>query len=224
MFSKKEVAQLKSILSNSGARPAPAPPAPKKKTRKRRKNNPGAVPSASSSGVQSRIKYTETVCSVTVAKDSDEVVYWLPFSPIHKIGNSAAFPILSKFCKIYETYKIMGLTIHWASSCSAMTSGLTVMAVDSNPGSSVKTISALEKFRPVLKFPVRQASRSLPVPQVMISPAILRHANATSTSTPDVPVAICLGVKAEKKLSEETNFGLLSITWDLLFVGISPTD
>lgn len=226
MFSKKEIAHLRSLLSKAGQPPAASTSAPKKKRRRRTRGN-GQPQTLQSSGVVSRVKYTETITDVKIAASKDVVVFHIGFNPLVKIGPSnalvPAFPVLSKFATIYESFKIMGVTLHWSSSVSAMVSGLAILAVDSNPLTVITSFAALEKLRPNVKFPVRQASRSLVVPSVMLSPTLLRHVATTATS-PNYPIAICLGVKADKALTEATNFGVFSVTWDVQFVGISPTD
>lgn len=221
MFSKKEVAKLKTLLNQASSQQVPASSPAKKKKRSRKSRAQGML--GASTGLVSRVKYTEVVQTMKVLNGKTQTVLALPFNPATVNGTVSAFPVLAKFARIYESYKIHNITLHWSSSVAATKDGLVILSVDSNPTTKITSVAAAEKLRPCIKFPVRTPNRSLVVPVTMLQPSMLRYVTATATLVND-PVALVIAVDAGSDPKADTNYGVFSVTWDVSFIGISPTD
>lgn len=209
-FSKKEMNQLRSLLQNTHVS---APPKKKKKNRRR-----AAAPSRNLPGT--RIQYSERIGSVVVKNGFAEASFSYKFYPGCVKDNKAVFPILNRFGKIFESYKIHSISLEWAASSGTNTDGMIALAVDSGISSKVSSFDDVVQFRPSISFPVWTSSRTLNVPTTMTQPSLLRYNDNTQ---PNVPFSIVAAVRVPSKTSADTSFGMVSVKWDISFVGISPT-
>lgn len=220
-FSKKEMNQLRALMNQTHLT---APVAKKKPLPARKKSRRNRVP-RNLSNPETRVAYTENVGPIKIAAGQSEGVISYSFYPGSERGNERGnnvqnFPILARFGKIFESYRIHAVTLEWSSSAGANTNGLVVLSFDSNPTSAISKFNDAAQCRPAIKFPIWTPTRSLRVPTPMLMPSLLRY---NTNTQPNVPFSILAGVQIPEATRAEQKFGMLSLKWDISFVGISPT-
>lgn len=177
---------------------------------KSKRSIPNRITSNQSNDIPIRIKRMEFYGSITF-KNSSTATFSQSFSP----GNSNCI-VLSKFGKLYETYKVHGMSVVFKTASRTTRDGQVIVAVDYN----TKSLGPVERARllsmPNMIFPIHKDNSRL---RVVVAPT-LRYVVSSDLSR-DSPFAIQAIATTD---TTETEFlcGDIFLEYDIEFMGLRP--